>query len=338
VIDEPINVYAIMKRVLFILIAAAIGGCPILAQDNLQITSLQYWIDDDQTATSIISEMEFSVNCSTLAPGFHTLHYRVADNNGHYSALQEHGFFKVAPVSMATAVESVQYWWDDMQQDAITMPYTADEITLPAGSFPVGLHSLKYRMKDNAGRWSGLYSHYFYKGEVRNSARIVSYSYWWNDLTEQVITHQLERPAVSFELDEDFTVPQEARTGYAGHYTATLNIVITDNHGASSYLTADVEYPDNDAPVTDIDADKYVSSSTVNLTWTESTNDKMGDYNVYVSKDNGPFMLWLPDTKQTKATFKGELGSVYLFTVTGRDAFGNRERYDETKCVSVTFE
>lgn len=327
-----------MKRILSTLIAAAMGVCPILAQEDLQIASLQYWIDDNQAAASTSTEMEFSIDCSSLTTGLHTLHYRVADNKGRYSALQEHGFFKVAPASTATEVASLQYWWDDQHQNAVTMPYTAEEFVLSVNAFPTGLHSLKYRVKDNAGRWSELRSHYFYKGEARDSARIVSYSYWWNDLTGATITRQLEQPTATFELDDDFIVPQEARTGYAGHYTATLNIVITDNHGHISFLTTNVEYPDNDAPVTDIDADKYVSSSTVNLTWTESTNDLMGDYNVYVSKDNGPFMLWLPDTKQTTATFKGEIGSVYLFTVTGRDAFGNREEYDETKCVSVTFE
>lgn len=327
-----------MKRIISILIAAVMGVCPILAQEDLQIASLQYWIDNNHAAASESTKLEFCIDCASLAPGLHTLHYRVVDNKGHYSALQEHGFFKVSPVETATAVTSLQYWWDNLTQNTVTIPYNAEEFVLSANVLPVGLHSLNYRLKDNAGRWSELRSHYFYKGEARDSARIVSYSYWWNDLDDQVITRQLEQPVATFVLDENFNVPQEARTDYAGHYTATLNIVITNNHGISSYLTSNVEYPDNDAPVTDIDADKYVSSSTITLTWTESTNDKMGDYNVYVSKDNGPFMLWLPDTKQTTATFKGERGSVYLFTVTGRDAFGNREPYDETKCVSVTFE
>lgn len=333
-----------MKRIISILIAAVMGVCPILAQEDLKIASLQYWIDNNHAAASESTNMEFSIDCASLTPGLHTVHYRVTDNKGHYSALQEHGFFKVSPVGTATAVTSLQYWWDDLTQNTVTMPYSTDEFVLSANVLPVGLHSLNYRVKDNTGRWSELRSHYFYKSEARDSARIVSYSYWWNDLDDHAVTRQLEQPVATFVLDDDFTMPLEARSGYAGHYTATLNIIttlniiITDNHGMSNYLTTNVEYPDNNAPVTDIDADKYVSSSTIKLTWTESTNDLMGDYNVYVSKDNGPFMLWLPDTKQTTATFKGEPGSVYIFTVTGRDAFGNRETYDETKCASVTFE
>lgn len=225
-----------------------------------------------------------------------------------------------------------------MHDNAVIAPYTADQFVLSTNALPYGLHSLKYRVRDDAGRWSDLQSHYFYKGEALDSARIVSYSYWWNDLADKVVTKALATPAATFALDEDMTVPDEARTGYAGHYTATLNIAVTDNRGRVAFVQTNVAYPDNDSPVTDIDADKYVTSSTVKLTWTESSNDKMGDYNVYYSKDNGPFVLWLADTKLTTATFKGERGSMYIFTVTGRDAFGNREEYDETKCVSVTFE
>ena len=213
-----------------------------------------------------------------------------------------------------------------------------EELMLPTNDLRTGLHSLNYRLKDDAGRWSASKAHYFYKGEQLDSARIIGYSYWWNDMAEVQKKVALEEPAASFVLDEDLTVPEEARTGYAGHYTATLNLVITDNHGRTQYLSSNVRYTDNDAPSTDIDADRYVASDLVNISWTELSGDEMGDYNVYVSVDNGPFMLWLPDTKLTTAAFRGERGHSYLFTVTGRDSSGNREAYDETKCVSVAFE
>lgn len=327
-----------MKRLIFCVIAVVTGVWQLMGQNNAQIASIQYWLDNNHTAATVSSALEFDIDCSALPPGLHTLHYRVADSQGRYTALQEHGFFKIAPPAAATKVESLQYWWDDMSANAVTAPYGAEEFLLPTSALPYGLHSLKYRVRDDAGRWSDLKSHYFYKGEPRDSARIVSYTWWWNDLKESQTLRTLETPAKTFELDEDFTVPEEARTGFAGHYTATLNIVLRDNLGHAVYITSDVKYPDNDAPVTDIDADRYVTSSTVTLTWTESTDDMMGDYNVYYSRDGGPFLLWLPDTTQTSATFEGQKGSTYVFTVTGRDAFGNREKYDESKCVSVTFE
>ena len=305
--------------------------------EQTDITGVVYWLDNNLSAAVVSSKLELDINCSSLSPGFHTLHYRVADNTGRYSALQEHTFFKVATVAKATSIAQMQYWWDDFQANACTAPYSNDFV-LSTEALPVGLHSLKYRVQDDAGRWSACHSHYFYKGLQNDSARIVSYSYWWNDLTDETTTVELETPAASFDIDIDLNVPANARTNYAGHYTAKLTVAVTDNYGRKAVLSSNVSYPDNEAPVTDIDADKYVSSSSVTISWTETSGDQMLDYNVYVSKDSGPFMLWLPDTKNTSATFIGERGSYYLFTVTGRDTFGNREEYDETKCVSVTFE
>lgn len=327
-----------MLRFFFSLIVAVSCFCRLLAVDNNSITAVRYWIDNDYTAAKLSSATEFDIDCSQLPPGMHTLNYLVADADGHFSSLQQHSFLKFQTPHAPSKVATLQYWWDDMHSNAVIEPYTADEIVLSAGALPYGLHSLKYRVKDDAGHWSELHTHYFYHGEARDPSRIVSYSYWWNDMNDKTVKQTLDTPTVSFTLDEDFNVPEEARTNYAGHYTATLNICVTDNNGRSSFLTTDVVYPDNDAPTTDIDADKYVTSSAVKISWEELSGDIMGDYNVYFSKDGGPFLLWLPDTTQTSAIFKGEVGSVYLFTVTGRDAFGNREEYDETKCVSVTFE
>lgn len=328
-----------MKQTLFMIVALLLPW-PMLADDAPAIAGVQYWIDNDYDAAVTENVEEFDVNCSSLSAGLHMLHLRAVDSNGKYSQLYEYGFLKVENATKAQAIESLQYWWDDMSENAVTAPYTAEEFTLSTNALPYGLHSLKFRVKDDAGRWSDLKSHYFYKGEALEPACIVSYSYWWNDMADKVVTKQLDEPVASFVIDEDLTLPKEARTGYAGHYTATLNVCVTDNRGKIVYLTTNVEYPDNDAPTTDIDAAAYLgsASSGVKITWEEKSNDKMGDYNVYVSKDEGPFFLWLPDTTETSSLFRGEAGSTYRFTVTGRDAFGNREKYDETKCVSVTFE
>lgn len=304
------------------------------------IEHLQYWWDNrhpDALERAYTSET-LVLATDSLKPGFHTLHYRVKDDQGQYSALMEHGFLKAASPATATEIDSLQYWWDSTDEKAHMSQYSDESFILSTDSLNIGLHSFNFRVKDNADNWSATNTKYFYKGESVDSARMVSYSYWWNDIKDKTVTRPLDVPATSLLIDEDLNVPYEARTSHAGHYTATLHIVLTDNHGRSIYTSANVEYPDTDAPVTDIDADKYVASTSVTLKWEEKSDDKMGDYNVYVSKDGGPFILWLPDTKQTSAVFKGEKGCNYIFTVTGRDVFGNREDYDEKKCVSVTFE
>lgn len=327
-----------MRKSIVFIVLVSLFHLGTHASDEVTISSVQYWIDDNHADASFVPSLEFDVDCSALSQGMHLLHYRVCDSEGNYSSLQEHGFFKVIAVPNATKIESLQYWWDDMYQNSVTSPYSAEEFTLSTDALPYGLHSLKFRVKDDAGRWSGLQTHFFYKGETLEPSRIVSYSYWWNDLYDEVVTETLATPVEVFELDGDFTIPNSARTNFSGHYHATLNLIVTDSRGSSAFVSANVEYPDNDAPSTDIDADVYVTDATAKLTWTEQSGDAMGDYNVYYSKNDGPFILWLPDTKLTSATFRGEKGCVYLFTVTGRDQFGNREAFDETKCVSVTFE
>lgn len=329
-----------MIKLLTLFTVTALLSFPIFADDAPLINGVQYWIDNNHEAAVKKNSLEFDVDCSNLSTGLHFLHLRAIDSNGKYSQLYEYGFLKVAEDVKSNSIQYLQYWWDDFKENAVVAPYTSNEFTLYTNALPYGLHSLKYRVKDNAGRWSELHEHYFYKGEALDSARIVSYSYWWNDLTDAIKVKQIENPTSCFVIDEDITIPEEARTGYAGHYTATLNLYFTDNRGISVFMTSNVEYPDNDAPITDIDADSYVGSSKsgIKIAWMEKSNDKMGDYNVYVSKDDGPFYLWRPDTKETNSLFHGIAGSTYRFTVTGRDAYGNREKYDETKCVSVTFE
>ena len=81
-----------MKRLIFIMLTAVIGVSPGLAEEDLQVASVQYWIDNDHASATVSSTLEFDVACSDLPTGYHTLHYRVLDSQGHYSALQEHGF------------------------------------------------------------------------------------------------------------------------------------------------------------------------------------------------------------------------------------------------------
>lgn len=328
-----------MRKLYFGLVALfAIGISNALADGENATGPVQYWIDNRDEDAQLSDSLNFTVDCKELPAGLHFLRYRVADSSGRFSPLNEHGFYKTPVIKSATKIDSLMFWWDDFHINAVSAVYNDSTFILSTSALPYGLHSLKYRVVDDAGRWSETKTHYFYKGEQRDSAMITGYFYWWNDLSADAELKWLESPAKTFEIDEKFNVPEKAKTNYAGHYTATLHIAFLDNLGRTAFHEINVEYPDNDPPLTDIDADKYVASKSVTINWKETSSDSMGDYNVYFSKDNSPFLLWLPDTKQTSATFKGEKGSFYRFTVTGRDSFGNREKYDESKCVSVTFE
>jgi hypothetical protein len=52
----------------------------------------------------------------------------------------------------------------------------------------------------------------------------------------------------------------------------------------------------------------------------------VGSYSIYVSEDAGPFLLWLSDTPDTTALFRGRPGRVYSFYSRARDEAGNLEQ------------
>ncbi len=79
------------------------------------------------------------------------------------------------------------------------------------------------------------------------------------------------------------------------------------------------------------------TNNQISLTWRVDDYVKdVKDYNIYVSTDDEPFILWLPNTTQTSATFQGKSGMTYQFVVTARSNAGYVEKYDENTCVNIT--
>lgn len=125
--------------------------------------------------------------------------------------------------------------------------------------------------------------------------------------------------------------------GYSNKSIARFHIVFGDDMGnVSNTEWADVSYPDVIPPVSAIEVDKEQATESVTLKWYVS-NDQVEGYNIYYSENDQPFVLWLPNTNKETATFKGNAGTTYRFTVTARDKAGNRETFDENKTVEVTF-
>lgn len=77
-------------------------------------------------------------------------------------------------------------------------------------------------------------------------------------------------------------------------------------------------------------------SNQISLKWGAASYVRnVKDYNVYVSEDDGPYLLWLHNTTSTGALFSGKTGRRYRFVVTMRDKNGKTERYNEEKAVVV---
>jgi hypothetical protein len=84
---------------------------------------------------------------------------------------------------------------------------------------------------------------------------------------------------------------------------------------------------DNDAPTSQVAALPATQSArTFTVTWSGSdTGAGVGDYSIYVSKDGGPYTLWLANTTRTSAAYTAQSGGAYRFYSIARDGAGNIE-------------
>ena len=81
------------------------------------------------------------------------------------------------------------------------------------------------------------------------------------------------------------------------------------------------------------------SEDILRLEWNPMYNKyDIEHYNVYISENNGPFILWIADTTAKTALFKTKEDYEYSFLVTARDKAGNVERYNENNCVTINRE
>jgi hypothetical protein len=105
------------------------------------------------------------------------------------------------------------------------------------------------------------------------------------------------------------------------HVLANLNspidtmqlVVQPDNPGA--FLTTAV----NPFPSAETDSTQFL------VQWSAPGTVAVKSFDIYVSKDNGPFTLWQNDTTATEAFYTGEVNSTYSFYSVATDIFGDTE-------------
>ena len=148
------------------------------------------------------------------------------------------------------------------------------------------------------------------------------------------------------------TISPENATDKSLHWESTneavatvdeYGVVRTKQHGTTKIIVTSVTNPSVQGECTiivhGIESVLTVaqeSENTLKLGWKAMYNKyDIEDYNVYVSENNKPFVLWMPNTTATSATFKTKEGVSYRFMVTARDKAGNMEKYDETKCITI---
>ena len=318
------------------------GPDPIITEKNISLC--QYWVDGGGKKESAFSgnDITLVVDASSLIEGLHTFYYRVKDSEGMYSPLRSWIFLRKGqePVPTENRVSYVEYWLDNDIEHKTTLPMGNETFlfTVDASSLSSGLHKLIYCVRDELGFYCAPKMWLFYKPEetIAETRKIAWLKYWWNDHTEKIVKEDVTEGNTTYSFVKEVVVPEYAKTDDKNYIARFCYVVGDDAGNISPTKYIDIEYSDNKAPVSAIEASAEVAEGSVVLNW-HTVSDVAQEYNVYFSEEDGPFVLWLPNTTKTTATFKGKAGMTYRFTVIARDKTGDQEKYDENKFVKVLF-
>ena len=315
---------------------------PLLSVKPNRVVKYHYWFDKARDMETVIplSEYEqqhFLLDVSGLSTGIHFLYYRVQDSIGSWSPLYGHLFF-VNPlyVDCGIDVKQLEYWIDDNFKELSIVPIDGDQSVFEVEDLSLiqGFHTLYYRIKDSMGNYSTTHSWLFFKNELK--ATTISWcKYWWNDDFDKTTIVFNDSDSSVFSFCQELIVPEYARNSeYSSNTIAKLNIIFGDDLGhVSNVEEFEIRYPDIVPPKSSIKIDR-VQTNIIVLSWS-ANEDSIQDYNIYYAEEDQPYVLWLPNTKSQTASFRGQTGKTYRFTVTSRDKAGNIEMLDENKYAIV---
>jgi PKD repeat protein len=206
-----------------------------------QVTTLEYFLDTDPgfghgTPVSISAgndiNQQLVIPLTALTAGYHVLHLRTKDAQGHWSLTARHTFF-ILPV-VGTAITGAEYFIDTDpgkgQATALPAVNTADatfNFTVPLTSLPYGFHTLYVRTRDNENRWSLNQQKVFYVDHSSDTTKIASFQYYFQHGSTLSNTYSYSLPAPAAMADVNFSAnlnelePEKEYTMYIWAVTNT---------------------------------------------------------------------------------------------------------------------
>ncbi|GHU72568.1 hypothetical protein FACS189413_15820 [Bacteroidia bacterium] len=183
-----------MKRLIYSLIMAMCFLLPATGQNTLD--RWEYWFDTNYDSretrtvappTAVLNVSE-ALDFAAIPDGLHSLKFRVHDSQGNWSGIVSKQFFKPEDITFPdNEITGWEYWWDtnydsrETRTVALTAILDVSE-ALDFAAIPDGLHSLKFRVHDSQGNWSGIVSKQFFKPEdiTFPDNKITGWEYWWD--------------------------------------------------------------------------------------------------------------------------------------------------------------
>jgi hypothetical protein len=153
-------------------------------------------------------------------------------------------FFSAITCSYAqTSIKGYEYWFnDDFANKTTTSTASTQQLfinhTLPTAGLANGMNVINFRSFDNAGKYSSVASHFFYKAsasETNATPEIVAYQYWMNnEYNKAVVVNNPKQAQV--------TINELIPTGSLNNGLHTFNIRFKDNKGIWSSVMSHLFY------------------------------------------------------------------------------------------------
>lgn len=116
-----------------------------IADNMADRLKFHYWFDNDVAMTQHpFGQGSYSIDVTTLIPGFHVINYYVTDEKGTMSDIESMGFFR----SPVTSNQKLNYWFEG-DTLATQTPYTADGFVIDVTRVQEGFNTIYFQMDDN---------------------------------------------------------------------------------------------------------------------------------------------------------------------------------------------
>lgn len=187
------------------LLALVLTALPCRAQ----LRSYECWFDNQQGASSGAlsgseQTLELSLDAKQLKSGLHTFCIRAQQSDGMYSPVYTSTFLKFAAIDACM----VEYWVDNLFDLRDAVPVEGDDgvVSLSLdlndiGKYSIGLHTLYFRVAEQGGNYSPIYSSTFMKF---NSGEGKALEYWFDngfDHRSTVTIEQSHNDLIPLSLD-----------------------------------------------------------------------------------------------------------------------------------------
>lgn len=151
------------------------------------LSNYEWWFDNRQIGgNGRLGGSEHTVNLqlptTSLTSGLHTFHFRAQQSDGSFSPVYTSTFLKFAPISGSM----LEYWLDDRfdYRAAVEVTDASGLVDLNLDlsdndKYPVGFHTLNFRVAEQGGNYSPIYTSSFMKFDPSQEGQMLEY--WFDD-------------------------------------------------------------------------------------------------------------------------------------------------------------